>query len=417
MSDAGAEEVPSVFFFCHPHELWLKGGNRKFFETVLLRNLRHQLKAAGVTATITNLSGRHLITAAASDVEKVRAVLPRVFGIANFGQCWLCERDLDVLKSRVLEYMSSLVPIVSFKVECSRVDKSYIMTSQALSVELGAAIRDRVDVAVSLHDPAVTVFVEVLSNRFVYFTERSEGALGLPVQASGSVAMLISGGVSSPVAAWMMMRRGCGIVYVHFHSGPYGEWRASVGKIRKIVRQLSLYGGRMRFHAVPIGESQRLIATQVREEIRLTLYRRLMIRIAKKIAEANRCQALATGDSLGQVASQTIDSMTTIQNVVEPMLIMRPLLAFDRDEIVARAQAIGTHEFSTLPGGDCSSHMLPKSASIKPKIQDAEEGEAKLDINAMVEAAMQADQVINVNEPWNEDEETAGAACPCTFEE
>jgi thiamine biosynthesis protein ThiI len=167
-----------------------------------------------------------------------------------------------------------------------------------LWVELGAAIRDSVGAAVTLRDPAITVFVEVLINRFVYFTERSEGALGLPVGTSGSVAVLISSGVGSPVAAWMMIRRGCGVVYVHFHSAPSSEWRSSVGKICKIVRQLSLYGGPTRFHAVLIGESQSLIATQAREEIRVTPYRWLMMPIGKRIAKTNRCAAVATGDSL-----------------------------------------------------------------------------------------------------------------------
>jgi adenylyl- and sulfurtransferase ThiI len=168
------------------HELCLKGENRGLVEQALKRNLLHQLRTAGMTVLdITGMSGRYLVTAAASDAKKVRAVLPRVFGVANFGQCWTCEHDIDVLKSRVLEHMSSLVPVVSFKVECSRVDKSYKLTSQALCLELGAAIRDSVGAAVSLRDPAVTVFVEVLISRSVYFTEHSEGALWLLVGRTG----------------------------------------------------------------------------------------------------------------------------------------------------------------------------------------------------------------------------------------
>jgi thiamine biosynthesis protein ThiI len=320
------------------------------------------LKAGGVTVlSITKTTGGHMLTAPATDAEKIRTVSSRVFGVASYGQCECCPRDLDVLKTRVCEHMSALLPISSFKVECSRIDKRYELTSPALCNDLGTTICDQLGIAVSVRDPAVTLYVDVHDTEFVYYTEKSEGALGLPVKTSGSVACLVSGGFDSPVAAWMMMRRGCRIVYVHFHSAPYGEWRSSVGKLRKIVEQLSLYGGRTRFYAVPIGESQRLIATKAPEKLRVMLYRRLMMRVAKRIAETRGCSALATGDSLGQVASQTIESMMTIQSVVEPMLILRPLLTFCKEEILARARAIGTHDLSIFPGGDCCSHMLPKN--------------------------------------------------------
>jgi thiamine biosynthesis protein ThiI len=416
-----ATTQPTVTYYYHPHELHLKGKNRPQFENVLTENIRRQMKAGGVhVIQIRKLTGRHYLTAPLEEADLVGAVSPRVFGIANYGRCESCPRDLETLKTRAVDHFRALLetrPIASFKIEASRVDKRYELTSPQLCTQIGAVVNDTLHIPVNLTNPAVIFRVEILDTTFVYTTEKTEGALGLPVRSSGSVVSLISGGFDSPVAAWMMMRRGCSIVYVHFHSAPFGEWRSSVSKIRKIVQQLSLYGGPQKFYAIPIGELQRQIATKAPEKLRVTLYRRLMMRVAKKVAEQHHCGALCTGDSLGQVASQTIDSMTTIQSVVEPMLILRPLLAFCKEEIIRWARTIGTHDISILPGGDCCSHMLPKNVATRPQIADAVAGEEKLEVDNMVDAAMQAAQLIDINEPWNEEADEAGAACPFTFQE
>jgi thiamine biosynthesis protein ThiI len=209
------------------------------------------------------------------------------------------------------------------------------------------------------------------------------------------------------------------VQYVHFHSAPYSEWRSSISKVRRIVQQLATWGGPTKFYAVPIGESQRLIARDAPEKLRVTLYRRLMLRIAREIALQTKCLALTTGDSLGQVASQTIESMTAIQASIAPFLVMRPMLGNAKFEIIERAKMIGTHDLSVLPGGDCCSHMLPKNVATKPTIEEAELGEKKLNIPEMVQRAIAEMQLIDVNQPWNEEEppSEAVAACPFTFEE
>jgi thiamine biosynthesis protein ThiI len=410
----------TALFFYHPHELTLKGKNRVQFEKALIDNLGRQMRSANVTVqSITKLTGRHLLVVPESDVDAAQLVSSRVFGIANWGKCQSCQREMEVLKTKAVEHFEGLFrigPIPSFKIETTRIDKRFLLTSPDICREVGAVIHEKLSIPVDASNPAVTFYVEVLDDKFLYYTEKREGALGLPVRTSAGVAVLIGGGFDSPVAAWMMMRRGCAITYVHFHSAPYGEWRSSVARIRKIVQQLALWGGPAEFYAVPIGESQREIAGVATEELRVTLYRMLMMRVAKRIAESNNCAALATGESLGQVASQTIESMAKMQTVVTPMAILRPLLAFCKEEIIARARGIGTYEFSLLPAGDCCSQILPKNVGAKPKIRDVVEGEEKLRITEMVEAAQLAAQLIDVNEPWNEDEEGQTAQCPFTFE-
>lgn len=414
-----AQEDETVMYVYHPHELTLKGKNRPQFENQLTQNLREQMKAQGVNVIkIEKITGRHFLIAPASDEEKVREVSPRVFGIVNFARCYRCDRDFELLKSEVLEHFESLLasrPIGSFRVECSRVDKRYNLQSPVICKEIGAVIHDELKIPVNLEKPEITLHIEVLNDKFVYFYERIPGALGLPVHTSGNIACLLSGGFDSPVAVWMMMRRGCKVTLVHFHSAPFGEWKSSVTKIRRIVKQLHLYGGPTKFFAIPIGELQRQIANLAPEKLRVTLYRRLMMRVAKKIAETHKCSALATGDSLGQVASQTIDSMTSIQSVVTPMLIFRPLLAFCKEEIMDRARQIGTHDISAMSGGDCCSHMLPKKVATKPTIEDAEEGEKNLNIEEMVESAIQAAVLMDINDPWNEDDKDEDAVCPFTL--
>lgn len=419
-------EEEKILYVYHPHELTLKGNNRPEFEKQLTRNLREQMKEAGVTIhAIDQITGRHLLIANASDQAAIEEVSPRVFGIANYARCYGCSGDFDALKEEIHNYFANLLksrPIKSFRVDCSRVDKRFPMQSPMVCKEIGAVIHEGLEIPVDLHNPELNLHIEILNDdkkfpyKFLYFAERLPGALGLPVGTSGKVLCLLSGGFDSPVATWMMMRRGCSVSLIHFHSAPYGEWRSSVSKIRKIVQQLHLYGGPTNFLSVPIGELQREIANKAPDRFRVTLYRRLMMRVAKKIAEKEKIKALATGDSLGQVASQTIESMTSIEFVIKPMLILRPLLAFCKEEIMDRARLIGTHDISAMTGGDCCSHMLPKRVATKPSIEETEEAEKNLNIDEMAENAILAAQKMDINDPWNEDEvDEGGAVCPFTL--
>ena len=416
------DEPGMVYFIYHPHELWLKGKNRPMFERQLVQNMRQQLAAAGVTGfKVSQMQCEMFLSAPESFLDKIYEVSKKVFGIAVFSRCYRVKRDIEALKESIGEYIKKLVvtnPIATFKVDTSRVDKRYPTNSMEMSKIIGEYIFETFHFPVNLKQPQTRFNIEIQNNAFFYYTERLEGAGGLPVNTSGKVGLLLSGGFDSPVAAWSMMRRGCSLVYIHFHSAPYGEWRSSVSKLRQIVTQLATWGGPTKFYSVPIGELQRQIALNAPAKLRVTLYRRFMVRIAAEICKQNKALALATGDNLGQVASQTIESMTTIQSVISPMLIMRPLLADAKEEIIHKAALIGTKDISILPAGDCCSHMLPKNVATKPTIEEATEGEKKLDVDGLVKAAMGEMQLIDINEPWNEEaDDGQAAACPLEFQE
>lgn len=413
-------EEETLFFF-HPHELWLKGKNRPTFEKALNRNIVQQMRAAGIeSAKLFQKQSHTYLKCSKSEQDKVIEIAKRVFGISNFGICQQIERNIDTLKAAVKDYFvkrHAEKPIASFKVEATRPDKRFELTSPELCRLIGGVIFEEVKIPVDLHNPEVTLHIEVHTDSFVFYCEKIPGAMGLPAGSSGRTVILLSGGFDSPVAAWTVMRRGCAIEYVHFHSSPFGEWKSSIAKVRRIVQQLATWGGPTKFYAVPIGDSQRLIAQNAPEKLRVTLYRRLMLRIAREIGKQTNCLALTTGDSLGQVASQTIESMTAIQEAIAPFLVMRPLLGNTKSEIMDRAKMIGTHDISVEPAGDCCSHMLPKRVVTKPSIEEAINGEKKLNIEEMVQNALKEMQLIDTTQPWNADDTPEAGTCPFAVEE
>jgi len=414
--------VEKTYFVYHPDELWLKGKNRPDFEKQLVNNLKHQLKMVGVCDfKIVQLHCEILLEAPVQYEAEIRNVSKKVFGISVFARCYRVDRELSLLKSKIHDHIRILLekgPIPSFKVTTSRVDKRYEINSMDLSKDIGALIFETFSIPVDLKNPSLTVHIEVQTGFFLYSTERNDGAIGLPVGSSGRSVVLLSGGFDSPVAAWSIMRRGCSVDYVHFHSAPYGEWKSSVSKVRMIVKQLATWGGSRKFYSVPIGDLQRQIALKAPEKLRVTLYRRLMVRVALRIANMVKAQSLTTGDNLGQVASQTLESMTVIQAAISPFLICRPLLCDAKQEIIQKAQMIGTKDISILPGGDCCAHMLPKRVVTKPSIEETDKGESELNINEMVEIAIQNMQQININDPWNEESnDSTNQGCPLEFQE
>ena len=419
----GSDVTPKTLFYYHPDELWLKGKNKPLFVQSLQSNMSRQFKLSGIDGVrVGHENDQMFVTCSQCDESKVIEASRRIFGICNFGRCHKVNRDIEALKHEVLSKFSAfhtLHNVESFRVECSRQDKSYVHTSPEMCRIVGSVICDELHVPAKMKDPQVTLFIEVRHTCFLFYFEKIDGAHGLPVGTSGKTGVLLSGGFDSPVAAWSIMRRGCAVRLIHFHSAPYGEWKSSVTKVRKIVKQLSLWGGPLKFYAVPIGEQQRLIALNAPERLRVTLYRRLMLRIAKKICDSEKCISITTGDSLGQVASQTVESMTTIQSVISPFLIMRPLLGSNKSSIMKKARKIGTHDISLLPAGDCCSHMLPKKPATRPSIEEANDGEKNLNIDEMVQSAISAMQLIDINQPWNDEEnkDNEEQACPFVFKE
>ena len=425
LDESNVEISPgTVTFVYHPDELALKGKNRGKFEEILQNNIRTMMKQSGIeNIKMFFVQQRYFATIPEQYESIAYDVSSHVFGISNFARCYTINRDMDLLCKESVEHFRNLLStqeIPNFRVETSRVDKRFPIESPKISATVGGAIHDQLNIPVNLKDPHTTLHIEVLNKNFIFFSQRIPGAKGLPVRSSAKVACLLSGGFDSPVMVWMMMRRGCDVTLIHFHAAPFGGWRSSVSKVRKIVQQLHKWGGPTKFYSIAIGELQRQIAEKAPSQLRVTLYRRLMVRVAVAIGKTQHCEALATGDSLGQVASQTCESMTTIQSAITPTLIFRPLLGFTKEEIMRRAQEIGTKELSAIEGGDCCSHMLPKKVATKPSIQDAQEGEKDLNIDEMVQTAVKAAQIIDVTEEWNEDEadEAQDGACPLfSFEE
>jgi thiamine biosynthesis protein ThiI len=369
----------------HYQEIALKGRNRPYFISKLVHNLRKQTVGLDVK-DVRALMGRiEIVLGPAASYEQVRERVQRVFGIANFSKAGRAPRTLDGIASAVLADLDGHPP-VTFRVSAKRGDKTFPMTSPQLERELGARIVERFGWKVSLDRPDMTVVVEVLANQAFYSFGKERGAGGMPTGVSGRVACLMSGGIDSPVAAWRLMKRGCSVVPVHFHSYPFLS-RASQEKVREIAEVLTRHQMRTTLKLVPFGELQRQVVLSVPSPLRVVIYRRLMLRIAERIAHDCRAKALVTGEVIGQVASQTLENLTVIAGAVR-MPILRPLVGMDKEEIVAEAIRIGTYDISIIPDQDCCQLFTPRSPETHARHWQVEAAESKLPIDEMVKAAV-----------------------------
>ena len=363
------------------HEIALKKGNRRYFTELLKRNLLAAVKDFG-PKEIRSLPARILITfknhpASADLIERISSV----FGVANFSLVERVDRDLDALRDHVLAALNGH-SFESFSIETQRGDKTFPLASPEINRQLGAAVKEKSGARVDLEDPEFTVIVEILPNDTFFGFNKIAGAGGLPVGSSGRVVGLISGGIDSPVAAYRLMQRGCRIIFVHFHSVPYQD-RTSQEKVRRLVQRLTRHQFTSRLYLVPFGEIQRQIVATVARPLRVVLYRRMMLRIAATIARNDKAKALVTGESLGQVASQTLDNMAVIQQATR-LPILRPLVGMDKQEIIDQARRIGTFEISSIPDQDCCQLFVPAHPATKARFTAVEEDEAKLAIPELV---------------------------------
>jgi thiamine biosynthesis protein ThiI len=370
----------------HYHEIALKGKNRPFFIAQLAHNLKRATADLG-HAYVSNLPGRLLLTIAGEVAwERLRARVADVLGVVNFGRAMtVLPRDLAALKRNVCTALAA-ERFGSFRVTTKRADKTYTLNSMALDRELGAEIYETLKVPVSLTEPELTVFVEILHDRFLFSFERLAGPGGLPVGSSGRVIALLSGGIDSPVAAYRLMRRGCRVGFVHFHSFPLLD-HTTIDKARSLVRHLTRFQYASRLFLVPFGPLQQAIVANCPAPLRVVLYRRFMVRIAEHIAHRQRAKALVTGDSLGQVASQTLDNLAVV-NAAATMPVLRPLIGMDKDEIVLAARGIGTFSISTLPDMDCCQLFIPRHPATAANLDEALRAEEALDIPALLQAAL-----------------------------
>jgi tRNA uracil 4-sulfurtransferase len=371
----------------HYKELALKGKNRSWFIRMLVRNLQFALAGLHVRA-IRHVMGRiELELAPEADWLAVRERLRTVFGIAYFSPAGRGPLDFDALSAAILSDLGDRSP-ESFRVTVRRTDKGFPFTSPQIEREVGGRIKQSRGWRVDLGAPALTVHVDMLPDGAFYFFGKDPGAGGLPTGTGGRVACLLSGGIDSPVAAYRLMRRGCSVLLIHFHSYPILS-RASQEKVREIATLLTKYQQRSRLMLVPFGEVQQKVLLAVRPELRVVTYRRLMLRIAERLARRWRARALVTGEVIGQVASQTLENLTTIAGATT-MEVLRPLVGMDKDEIIVEAQRLGTFPISIIPDQDCCQLFTPPHPATRVTPRQIEEAERALPIAELVAAAVSA---------------------------
>jgi thiamine biosynthesis protein ThiI len=371
----------------HYQEIALKGRNRPWFIARLVRNLREATADLDV-AKVRALQGRiEVVLGEGADWGQVRDRLSKVFGAANFARAGRAPLDIDAIAAEILRDLGPENP-ASFRVSARRADKRFPMTSPQVEREVGGRIKEARGWHVDLGDPELTIHVEMLTSDAFYYFGKEPGPGGLPVGVSGRVACLLSGGIDSPVAAWRLMRRGCRVLFVHFHSYPILS-RASQEKARELVRLLTQYQFRSRLFLVPFGEIQQQVVVSVAPPLRVVIYRRLMMRIAQAIARAHRAGALVTGEVVGQVASQTLENLAAINEVVT-LPVLRPLIGTDKEEITAESQRLGTYPISIIPDQDCCTLFTPKHPATKARPADVLKAEAALPIDEIVERAVAA---------------------------
>jgi len=374
----------------HYKELALKGKNRPWFIQLLVRNIKGALAGLHVAA-VRSITGRiELELRPDTPWDEVRDRLRRVFGIANFSYANRGPHDFSALSSAILTDLGDREP-GSFRVSATRSDKRLPFTSPQVEREVGGIIKQAKGWRVDLERPALTVHIEMLPDGAFYFFGKEPGAGGMPTGTSGRVACLLSGGIDSPVAAYRMMRRGCPVLLIHFHSYPILS-RASQEKVREIAALLTTHQLRSRLIMVPFGELQQQVVLSVPPELRVVIYRRLMLRIAERLARRAHARALVTGEVVGQVASQTVENMTAIAQATA-LEILRPLVGMDKDEITAEAQRIGTLPISNIPDQDCCTLFTPRHPATRARLAQVAQAELALPLDAMVTSAVAAASV------------------------
>ena len=335
---------------------------------------------------IERFAGRLLVSLSPdSPVEEMADRIRMVFGIANLAVAWEVEADMDAIRSG-LAALSRTATFQSFKIDARRGTKDFPLDSQQLNRELGSFVQDLTKAAVRMENPDAVFFVEIVSRRAFLYLSKIPGAGGLPSGTGGKVLSLISGGIDSPVASFRMMRRGCRVSYIHFHSYP-DTTMESQEKVRRILKILARFQLESQLFMIPFAELQREIVAYAPEPLRVVLYRRFMMRIAEIVAQKEKASALVTGESLGQVASQTLENIRTI-SAVASLPIFRPLIGDDKEEIMGIARAIGTYPISIIADQDCCSLFVPRHPETMSKPDQVERAEQDLDISRMIQTAM-----------------------------
>ncbi len=369
-------------------EIALKGKNRNFFEKTLFHNLKSALR--GLDVRVERMHGRFLVEGPNSAEEESLKRLSKVFGVTSVSSVSTAPLDLEAIKEAALDLIAQRrQPGDSFKVEARRSNKNFPQTSPELNRIIGASILEKYPhLTVDLHNPSFRVLIEVGAKEVYLYQSLTAGPGGLPVGVAGRGLLLLSGGIDSPVAGWMSMKRGLSLEALHYHSHPFTGQR-SREKVIDLCRTLALYGGKIQLHQISVTAIQKEIHTQCPPELGIILLRRMMMRIAEELSRNRGMQALVTGESLGQVASQTLESMIVIDGATS-MLILRPLLGLDKHDIVSLAEKIGTYDISIRPYEDCCTLFLPRHPATRPRTEKVSAAEEVLDICSLTAAALES---------------------------
>lgn len=375
-------------------ELALKGLNRRTFEEALMKNIKSALKPLGNVEIRRAQSTMHIMPENPDCMDEAVERTAKVFGIAALSRAAMCEKQFDVILKTAEEYLApQLLDAKTFKVEAKRSDKSFPMKSPKICEEVGGFLLEKFPhIRVDVHNPDIVVMVEIRDFAAYIHGNPIRGAGGLPMGTGGKAAVMISGGIDSPVAAWMMAKRGLDIFAVHFASPPYTSERAE-RKVIDLLSKVSLWHGPIKLYVVPFTDVQVAIRDGVPEELFTIIMRRIMIKITEKLARFNNAAAMISGESVGQVASQTLKAIECTDNAAG-MPILRPLVGMDKDEIIAIARKIDTFETSILPFEDCCTVFTPKHPKTRPVLKNVIEAENALNIEEMMNEARKNSKII-----------------------
>lgn len=381
-------------------EVALKGMNKPYFERMLAERIHKRLKAAGYgKASVKRHEGLIFVRFDREwDTLQLAGEISKVFGVASISPAVESESNMDAIGIEAVSFMEKLCEercVRTFKVEAKRADKQFPIKSPDITRQIGGYVLKGLKVLkVDVHNPDIRLFVDVRHDKSYIYADKIAGFGGLPLGTNGKGLVLLSGGIDSPVAAWMMAKRGMMIEAVHFHSYPYTSPRAQE-KVEDLAKIVASYCGSFKMHVINILPIQEQIVKNCPEAETTIHVRRFMMRIAEKIAERNSAMMLITGENLGQVASQTAEALVVTDNCVK-MPVMRPLIAMDKIDIIAKAQEIGTFETSIEPYEDCCTVFLPKHPTTKPQLDKIEISDSKLDIDALVESAIAEEEIIYI---------------------
>ncbi|MDD4686223.1 MAG: tRNA 4-thiouridine(8) synthase ThiI [Clostridia bacterium] len=381
-------------------EIHLKGRNRSFFEKLLIDNINNSLK--DIKCKVKRISGRYLITDFEDkDYNKITDKVRKIFGLTSLSCAWEIETNQAEIEKQSLLFFDHIIKTIksdefTFKVSVKRSDKNFPFHSDKFSAHLGGIVLEKYKkLKVNLSKPEIEFTVEIRDNGFTYILmEKINCVGGMPVGSAGQGLLMLSGGIDSPVAGYLMAKRGLTLNAVHFFSFPYTSMQAK-DKVIKLAQLLSDYAGNIRIFMVPFTKIQEQIHTKCDDKYMITIMRRFMFKIAENICEKYNINAIITGENLGQVASQTIESITVFNSILSNVPVLRPVISFDKSEIIQIAKNINTYETSILPYEDCCTIFLPQNPIIKPNIEKVKKQESKLEFNALIENAMENIDIIH----------------------